>query len=67
VKLLLERRITRLAEFPLIAPSTDEPGVYELTITRYPYKIYYQVEGSEVWIVHIRDARRRPWEPEATR
>jgi addiction module RelE/StbE family toxin len=64
VKNLIERRISRLADFPFIAPATDEPGIYELTIVRYPYKVYYEIAGDELWIVHIRDSRREPWEGE---
>ncbi len=29
--------IALLADFPLMAPSTEEPDVRELTIVRYPY------------------------------
>jgi toxin ParE1/3/4 len=61
VKELIERRIASLANFPFMAPETDEPGVHELTIVRYPYKVYYEVEGGEVWIIHIRHSSRRPW------
>lgn len=61
VKSTIERRIALLGEFPHIAPETDQPGVYELTIVRFPYLVYYEVNGEEIWIVHIRDARRRPW------
>jgi toxin ParE1/3/4 len=64
VKDLIERRIARLADFPMMAPETDEPGIYELTIVRYPYNVYYEVVDDEVWIIHIRDARRKPWERE---
>lgn len=56
----IERRVKLLAEIPFIAPVTDEPGVYELTIICYPYKVYYRVEGEEVQIVHIRHTSRRP-------
>ena len=59
VKQTLERRIRLLADVPFIAPATDEPGVYELSIVRYPYKVYYRIERSEVRIVHIRHASRR--------
>jgi len=62
VKSTIERRISRLEAFPRMAPETDVPGVHELTIVRYPYQVYYEISGDEVWIVHIRDARRRPWE-----
>ena len=61
VKELVERRIASLADFPLMAPETDEPGIRELTIVRYPYKVYYEVQGDEVWIIHIRHTSRRPW------
>ena len=61
VKDMIERRIALLAEFPHVAPETDRPGVYELTIVRYPYHVYYEISGDEIWIVHIRDSRRRTW------
>jgi plasmid stabilization system protein ParE len=64
VKKFIEERIARLAQFPLMAPTTDEPGIYELTMARYPHKVYYEVEGDGVWVVHIRDTRRRPWKGE---
>ena len=62
VKDLIERRIASLAEFPAMAPQTEEPGVRELTIVRYSYKVYYEVAGDEVWIIHIRHTSRRPWQ-----
>jgi toxin ParE1/3/4 len=61
VKGLIERRIVSLADFPFMAPETDEPGIRELTIVRYPYKVYYEVVDEEVWIIYIRDARRQSW------
>jgi plasmid stabilization system protein ParE len=64
VKELIELRIARLAEFPLMAPITDEPDIYELTIARYSYKVYYEVVDDEVWVVHIRDTRQRHWKGE---
>jgi toxin ParE1/3/4 len=64
IKSVIERRIAWLADFPLMAPTTDEPGIRELTLVGYPYKVYYEVERNEVWIVHIRHASRRPWKPD---
>jgi len=61
VKALTKRRIAWLADFPLMAPETDEPGVRELTIARYPYKVYYELAGDEVWILHIRHTSRKEW------
>jgi plasmid stabilization system protein ParE len=64
VKRDIDRAIRRLELFPRSAPATDEPEVYELIVPRRPYKVYYRIEADEIWIVHIRDARRRPWEDE---
>jgi toxin ParE1/3/4 len=61
VKALIERRIRTLEKFPLMAPMTDEIGVCELSIVDYPYKVYFELnDDTEVWIIHIRDTRRRP-------
>jgi plasmid stabilization system protein ParE len=57
----IERRIEQLLKLPLLAPETDEPGIHELIVIRYPYKVYYRVDDHRVVIMHIRDARRRPW------
>jgi hypothetical protein len=40
---------------------SDEQATRVLPAGRYPYLIYWSVEGGEAWIVHIRDARRKPW------
>lgn len=47
--------------YPRLGRLTDVGSVRELTVPRYPYKIYYRIEGEEVWVLHIRDTRRRPW------
>jgi toxin ParE1/3/4 len=57
----IRTRIGWLADFPLIAPETDEPGVRALPVVRYPYRIYYEIAGEEVRILHIRHTRRQPW------
>lgn len=60
LKSAIERQIGWLIHFPYMAPTTDEAGVRELTVARYPHKIYYEVAGEEVRVLHIRHARRRP-------
>jgi toxin ParE1/3/4 len=52
-----------LADFPLIAPETDEPGVRALPLVRFPYRVYYEITGEEVRVLHIRHTRRQPWRP----
>jgi plasmid stabilization system protein ParE len=55
------KAVRTLEGYPRLGQSTDVAGVRELVVPRYPYKVYYRIEGKEVWILHIRDARRRPW------
>ena len=64
VQLAVARAIRSLASYPRLGQRTDRPGVYELIVPRRPYKVYYRIENDEIWILHIRDARRRPWEGE---
>ena len=54
-------RIGQLADLPLMAPLTELPGIRGLSITRYPYKAYYQGMKNEVVVLHVRDLRRAPW------
>ena len=61
VKRAIARAIRLLASHPRMAPLTDEPSVHELNVPGRPYKVYYRIDGDEVWIVHIRDTRRKPW------
>jgi addiction module RelE/StbE family toxin len=57
----IKRRVDQLLDFPLMAPATEMPGVRELSVSRFPYKIYYELRGDEICVLHIRHARRRPW------
>ena len=60
----IRRRIAWLAEFPLMAPETDERGVRALPLVRYPYRVYYEVAGEVVRILHVRHTRRQGWQSE---
>jgi plasmid stabilization system protein ParE len=57
-KSTIERQIGWLCDFPYMAPTTDEPGIRELTLTRYPYKIYYEV--SDAFFISRGDRSPRP-------
>ena len=41
------------------------PNLRSLLVSRYQYRVHYEIRGDEVWIVHIRHTARRPYEPEA--
>ncbi len=38
---------------------SSQPGVRILQPTRYPYRIYYTVQGDEIVILHIRHTSRQ--------
>jgi plasmid stabilization system protein ParE len=54
--------IDLLADFPRLGRDRPELQARSLGVPRWPYTAYYRIENEEVWIVHIRDDRRRPVE-----
>lgn len=59
----VELVVARLARFPLSAQETEMPGVRAAPVQRYPYIVFYTVEGRDVTIHYVRHAARlRPWE-----
>jgi addiction module RelE/StbE family toxin len=54
----VEQLTARIAEFPLMAYATDEPGVRVIPIGRFPYLIFYTVTDAEIIILHVRHAAR---------
>jgi plasmid stabilization system protein ParE len=52
--------IDLLADFPKIGRDRPDLDARSLGIPRYPFTAYYRIEGDEVWVIHIRDDRRRP-------
>ena len=54
--------IDLIARQPNIAPRLPKrPTVRVALVLRYPYKVFYRVQGEEVEILHIRHTARRPW------
>lgn len=65
VKRAIDQAVELLALFPYAGPVIDRaPQFRGLRIGRYPYRLYYRIRNDEVWIVHIRHMRQRPWEGE---
>jgi toxin ParE1/3/4 len=60
VKSRIIERIQSLARFPASGPETATPGLRMLTVGRYPYLVFYEIDeaGKEVAVVHIRHASR---------
>jgi plasmid stabilization system protein ParE len=54
--------IARVARWPGSARIVEErPGVRVAPLVRYPYKIFYRVNGGAVEILHIHHSSKRPW------
>ena len=61
VKSAIRKTIDVIAQFPEGGRLAGEEQVRVLPAGRYPYLVYWSVEGGDIWIVHIRHAKRRPW------
>jgi len=54
--------IELVAAYPYIGiKNARAPELRSWLVSRYPYRVHYQLSEGEVWIVHIRHAARRPW------
>jgi plasmid stabilization system protein ParE len=42
----VERKLVLLAEFPEVAQTSDEPNVRMTPVGRYPFLIFYTIEGT---------------------
>ena len=60
VETAIRSAIDLLAGYPEIGRDRPDLEARALGIPRYPYTAYYRIENGEVWIVHIRDDRRKP-------
>ena len=58
VRVNLRARINLLRNRPFIGVVTSNPEIRMLPPTRYPYRIYYTVQGDDVVILHIRHTAR---------
>jgi len=55
----LSARTELLRRHPHMGPISSHPEIRILARTRYPYRIYYAVQGDEIAILHIRHTARR--------
>ena len=49
-----------LTQHPYAGQATDLPGVRRLTLSPYPYLIFYRVTDDEVIVQRMRHTSRRP-------
>jgi plasmid stabilization system protein ParE len=62
VRRSIKKTIEVIAEFPEGGRLIGELGVRVLPTGRHPYLVYWAIRDGEVWLAHIRDARRQPWQ-----
>jgi plasmid stabilization system protein ParE len=55
--------LERIGDFPFLGRETNEPGVRVLSLTRYPYLIFYAVLSDTVAVLHVRHGAREPLDP----
>jgi toxin ParE1/3/4 len=53
--------IGEITAHPFAAPRTSDPTLRVKILGRYRYKIFYEIDGETIDIIHIRHAARRPW------
>jgi plasmid stabilization system protein ParE len=56
----IHRTIAMIEAHPLAGIGV-RVGLYMRIVTDYPYKIFYRFSGTDIDIVHVRHAARRPW------
>jgi toxin ParE1/3/4 len=64
VKRSIQRTIELIGNHPRSGRLAGIADTHVLPAGCHPYLIYWIIEAGEAWIIHIRDARRRPWEGE---
>ncbi len=65
----VERRLREVVARIEGAPGSGRelsarPGVHVIPLVKYPYKIFYEIVGEKIEILHIRHTSRRQWEGE---
>ena len=60
----MRKTIEVIERFPEAGRLAGEQGTRVLPVGRYPYLVYWRIEGQEAWLVHVRHTARRPWNPD---
>ena len=60
----LQQKLLMLGTQPLMGTPTTNPNIRILSPTRYPYRIYFTVTPSTVYILHVRHTSRQDVDPD---
>jgi len=62
VKNAIYAALRRIGDFPNGGRRLRRDGsIQSIPITKYPYLVYWTIESNNVWILHVRHAKRRAW------
>jgi toxin ParE1/3/4 len=61
VKLAIRRTIDTIGQNPKIGQPLGSEAGRGMPVGRYPYLVFWTVEGGEVWVLHIRHGARTVW------
>jgi toxin ParE1/3/4 len=61
VRLAIKRTIDTISHNPSIGHPTAIRAIRGIPVGRYPYLVFWTVEGDEIWVLHIRHGARRVW------
>jgi len=56
----VERTLALIMEFPLAFPVLYDPDIRSAKVVRFPYRVVYVVVASDVDVVAVAHAKRRP-------
>ena len=56
----VERTLGLITEFPLAFPVLYDPDIRSAKVARFPYRIVYVVVGSNIDVIAVAHAKRRP-------
>ncbi|WP_375458286.1 type II toxin-antitoxin system RelE/ParE family toxin [uncultured Enterovirga sp.] len=57
----LQRTFEVIEQFPEGGRRTDGRPIRCLTVSSYPYVVFYRVRVNMIEVIHIRHTSRRPW------
>jgi toxin ParE1/3/4 len=50
--------IARLREMPMLGKATDAASVHVIVEPEYLYRVFYSIDGQEVFVIHIQHGRQ---------
>ncbi len=57
----IDQTLRLIGEHPESGSRTRRPGTRVVTLSDYPYRIFYRVRADNILVQHIRHTSRRPW------